>query len=148
MVRIHSQCFTGDTLFSLRCDCGEQLEKSMEIISKHGSGILIYLSQEGRGIGLANKIKAYQLQDQGLDTVEANHALGFSSDGRNYQMAANILKDLGVTKIMLITNNPDKIEQLKNNGITIVKRIPLKITANTVNKGYLLTKKQKMGHLL
>lgn len=148
LTRIHSQCFTGDTLFSLRCDCGEQLSASMKLISENGSGILLYLTQEGRGIGLANKIKAYVLQEQGLDTVEANHALGFDSDERNYKIAADILKNFGVNSINLLTNNPEKVRQMAEHGITVVKRIPLKVQSNEVNKKYLLTKKEKMGHLL
>ncbi len=146
-VRIHSQCFTGDTLFSLRCDCREQLEKSMEIIGKTG-GVLVYLNQEGRGIGLTNKIKAYALQDKGLDTVQANESLGFAPDGRDYKIATDILKDLGITEIKLLTNNPNKIEQLTEYGIHVIERIPLEITPNQFNKNYLETKKHKLHHQL
>lgn len=148
LTRIHSQCLTGDTLFSLRCDCGEQLKKSMDIISKKGGGIILYLAQEGRGIGLTNKIKAYALQDQGLDTVEANHELGFPKDLRNYKIAADILKDIGVTQIDLLTNNPDKEEHLASYGIRIAHRISLEIPPNQVNGAYLATKKKKLGHRL
>lgn len=148
VTRIHSQCFTGDTIFSLRCDCGEQLAESMKIISENGSGILLYLTQEGRGIGLANKIKAYALQEQGLDTVEANHSLGFAPDLRDYKIAADILQDLGITQVSLLTNNPNKIEQLTKYGIQVVKRIPLQTKPNKYNKKYLQTKKQKLQHLL
>jgi 3,4-dihydroxy 2-butanone 4-phosphate synthase/GTP cyclohydrolase II len=148
LVRLHSQCFTGDTLLSLRCDCRDQLVKSMKMITKNGSGILIYLNQEGRGIGLLNKIKTYALQEKNIDTVEANRRLRLAVDAREYQTAAGILKTLGITKINLLTNNPDKIEQLEKNGITIVKRIPLEITPNKFNKFYLSTKKNKLGHKL
>lgn len=148
LVRIHSQCLTGDTFFSLRCDCGQQLQQSLKLISQHGSGIIIYLNQEGRGIGLINKIKAYTLQDQGHDTVEANHALGFLSDARQYKIAADILKDLGVLKVYLLTNNPEKENQLIKSGINILKRIPLEIKPNKINKSYLSAKKQKLGHYL
>ncbi len=148
LTRIHSQCFTGDTLFSQRCDCGEQLAESMKLISENGRGMLLYLTQEGRGIGLANKIKAYVLQEAGLDTVEANHALGFDSDERNYKIAADILKSFGVSTIILLTNNPEKVRQMTENGITVVKRVPLKVHPNEINKKYLSTKKEKMGHLL
>jgi len=148
LTRIHSQCFTGDTLSSLRCDCQEQLHLSMQKINQHGSGILIYLNQEGRGIGLTNKVKAYALQDKGLDTVQANEALGFAPDGRDYQIAANILKDLGVKEITLLTNNPNKIEQLTEYGIHVRERIPLEIAPNQFNKTYLETKKHKLHHQL
>lgn len=148
LTRIHSQCLTGDTLFSLKCDCGGQLKQSMELISKAGSGIILYLNQEGRGIGLANKIKAYALVDQGYDTVEANHKLGFPSDARQYKIAADILEDLKVSKIYLLTNNPKKEEQLAGFGITILKRVPLEIKPNSINKNYLSVKKQKLGHYL
>lgn len=148
LVRIHSQCLTGDALFSLRCDCGEQLAKSMELISAQGSGILLYLDQEGRGIGLLNKIKAYALQDNNFDTVEANHALGFPPDARDYAIAAEMLKDLGVTEIILLTNNPDKSEQLQKSGITIVESRSLEVEPNTFNHQYLITKKEKLRHTL
>lgn len=148
LTRIHSQCLTGDTFASLRCDCGEQLKKSMRIISKNGSGIIIYLNQEGRGIGLTNKIKAYGLQDKGYDTVEANEALGFPKDSRNYGIAAEILKDLSAIDINLLTNNPDKKDQLNKYGINVLKKIPLEIKPNNVDLNYLKVKKQKMNHSL
>jgi 3,4-dihydroxy 2-butanone 4-phosphate synthase/GTP cyclohydrolase II len=148
LVRVHSQCFTGDTLFSMKCDCGEQLKKSMQIIRKKGNGMIIYLMQEGRGIGLMNKIRAYALQEKGLDTVEANLQLGFESDERGYAIAADILRYYGITTITLLTNNPDKMNQLTENGIIVEKMMPLKIAANSVDKQYLQTKKQKMGHIL
>jgi len=148
LVRIHSQCLTGDTLYSLKCDCGEQLKQSMKIISKNKNGLIIYLNQEGRGIGLSNKIRAYQLQDKGLDTVEANKALGFAADVRDYQIAADILKDLGITRIALLTNNPTKSEQLGSYGITVVNTIPLEVVPNAINRLYLQAKKHKLGHHL
>jgi len=148
LTRIHSQCLTGDTLFSLKCDCGEQLQQSMQKISQEGKGIIIYLNQEGRSIGLVNKIKAYALQDKGYDTVEANEQLGFDADMRDYKIAAEILKDLGISQIRLLTNNPDKEHQLAEYGIEIVERIPLEIAPNSINNGYLRTKKQKLKHKL
>lgn len=148
LVRIHSECLTGDVFGSLRCDCGDQLSRSMEQIEKEGVGILIYLRQEGRGIGLPNKIKAYTLQDQGVDTVEANIRLGFQSDLREYGSAAEILKLLNVRKIRLMTNNPDKINGLKSFHIQITERLPLEIKSQERNHQYLLTKKNKMGHYL
>ncbi len=146
-VRIHSKCLTGDTFASLRCDCRDQLERSLNYISKNG-GILIYLDQEGRGIGLANKIKAYSLQDKGSDTVEANNQLGFDDDLRDYGAAATILKSLGVTTVALLTNNPDKTKSLESHGIAVSRRIPLVVKANPHNKGYIETKKSKMNHLI
>lgn len=148
LTRIHSQCLTGDTFLSLKCDCRMQLHQSMEMIGKKGRGIIIYLNQEGRGIGLSNKIKAYALQDKGLDTVDANHALGLPADPREYEVAAEILKDLGISKIMLLTNNPKKLNKLNDYGINIVEHLPLEIRPNTINKKYLLAKKQKLGHHL
>lgn len=148
LTRIHSQCLTGDTFFSLRCDCGNQLKKSMRLISKKGSGIILYLNQEGRGIGLANKIKAYALQDKGYDTVEANEALGFPSDLRSYETAAGILKDLNAIDIDLLTNNPDKQDQLAKFGIKISKRVALEIKPHKGNLNYLKIKKGKMNHNL
>lgn len=148
LTRIHSQCLTGDTFFSLRCDCGSQLKRSMQIIGKKGNGIVLYLNQEGRGIGLSNKIKAYALQDQGYDTVEANEALGFPSDARSYEIAADILKDLKAEDINLLTNNPDKKDQLARFGINVVKRIALEIKPNNTDRNYLKIKKQKMRHKL
>lgn len=145
-VRIHSRCLTGDTLGSLRCDCRDQLEKSLGIIQKNKCGILIYLDQEGRGIGLSNKIKAYALQDSGLDTVEANIKLGFKEDMRNYKPAAEILTFFGIKEISLITNNPTKIAAIQDFGIIIRKRIPIVTRTNKFNKSYIKTKKEKMGH--
>ncbi len=146
-VRVHSECLTGDTFGSCRCDCGHQLKKSLELIGKEG-GVLLYMRQEGRGIGLANKIKAYSLQEKGADTVEANNILGFAADLRNYGIGAQILVDLGLKKIKLITNNPKKIIGLEGYGLEIVERTPVKIDAGIDNKYYLKTKKDKMDHLL
>jgi 3,4-dihydroxy 2-butanone 4-phosphate synthase/GTP cyclohydrolase II len=145
LVRIHSECLTGDALFSQRCDCGNQVKKAMEAIKAEGRGAIIYLRQEGRGIGLWNKIKAYALQDKGFDTVEANHELGFRADERSYGIAVHILKDLGLTKIRLLTNNPDKIKGL-NGSIEVSERVPLKVPENPHNHKYMQTKKEKMGH--
>ncbi len=148
LVRIHSQCITGDTFLSLRCDCGEQLHKSMKLINKNGHGVILYLNQEGRSVGLTNKIKSYALQDQGFDTVEANESLGLPIDARQYKIAADILKDLGILKINLLTNNPDKEKKLAQFGIEILKTIPLEIRPNKINKKYLTIKKQKLAHRL
>ncbi len=146
-VRIHSECLTGDVFHSLKCDCGEQLEFSMKYISKHG-GVLIYMrGQEGRGIGLANKLKAYELQEQGLDTVDSNLKLGFAADHRNYAFAAQILKDLRIKAVNLLTNNPKKISELEFYGIKVTKRIPIEIEPNSFNRKYLKAKKEKMGHI-
>jgi len=146
-VRIHSECLTGDVFHSLKCDCGEQLEFSMKYISKHG-GVLIYMrGQEGRGIGLANKLKAYELQELGLDTVDSNLKLGFAADHRNYAFAGQILKDLGIKAVNLLTNNPQKISELGFYGIKVSKRIPIEIEPNSFNRKYLKAKKEKMGHL-
>jgi 3,4-dihydroxy 2-butanone 4-phosphate synthase / GTP cyclohydrolase II len=148
MVRVHSECLTGDVFGSRRCDCGEQLHRAMRIIAKEGKGIIVYMHQEGRGIGLANKMKAYALQDQGKDTVEANVALGFAPDLRDYGVGAQILRDLGVRKLRLLTNNPKKIVGLEGYGLEVVERIPIECKPNRKNIGYLQTKKKKMGHLL
>lgn len=148
LVRVHSQCLTGDTFSSLRCDCGEQLRQSMKRIGEEKQGIILYLNQEGRGIGLSNKIKAYALQDKGLDTVEANHTLGFPSDARDYRIVSEILRKLNITAITLLTNNPDKVKQLQKYGIPVIKRIPLETLPNKINHYYLATKKQKMHHYL
>jgi 3,4-dihydroxy 2-butanone 4-phosphate synthase/GTP cyclohydrolase II len=148
LTRIHSSCATGDLFGSLKCDCGEQLIQAIKMIEKNGNGIIVYLQQEGRGIGLMNKMKAYKLQEQGLNTIEANLHLGFAADERAYTIGAEILKSIGINKIDLMTNNPDKIEQLEQNGIKVVKRIPLIIESNKFNIGYLDTKEQQMGHLL
>ncbi|MDD5336997.1 MAG: GTP cyclohydrolase II [Candidatus ainarchaeum sp.] len=148
LVRMHSKCLTGDVFGSLRCDCRAQLEQSLEMIKKNGSGMLIYMDQEGRGIGLVNKVKAYKLQDEGYDTLEANQKLGFKGDERTYGAAAKIMREMGITKIKLITNNPKKMEDLHSHGIEIVERVPIVIEANGYNERYLRTKKTRMGHLL
>ncbi len=148
LIRVHSECFTGDIFGSLRCDCGDQLASSMKLIEQKGSGAIIYLRQEGRGIGLFNKIKAYQLQDQGLDTAEANIHLGFPVDARDYTMASQILRYFELKDIKLLTNNPQKIEAIKKLGLSSIEREPLEIDANQKNAHYLLTKKIKLGHLL
>ncbi len=148
LTRIHSQCLTGDTFSSLRCDCGEQLQQSLQEISKNGNGIVIYLNQEGRGIGLTNKIKSYALQDSGLDTIEANKVLGFPSDLRDYKVAADILKYLEISDIRLLSNNPDKKSQLSKFGINVSQRFSLEVKPNKINLKYLRTKKQKLNHQL
>ena len=146
-VRVHSECLTGDALSSLRCDCGQQLEKSLKIIAENG-GVLLYMAQEGRGIGLMNKIAAYHFQDHGMNTVEANLQLGFKADMRDYTIGAQILADLGLKKIKLLTNNPRKIEGLEKYGLKIIERVPIVIKPNKNNKNYLKAKKEKLGHYM
>lgn len=148
LVRLHSACFTGDVLGSLKCDCGPQLHGALDQMASEGGGVLLYLNQEGRGIGLANKMRAYFLQDQGFDTVEANHRLGFEDDERNFSVGAAILADMGIGQVRLLTNNPRKIAMLENLGIKVVERVPLKVGENAVNQSYLATKAAKSGHLL
>ena len=146
LVRVHSSCATGDILGSMRCDCGEQLHKAMEMIEKEGKGVVVYLNQEGRGIGLMNKMRAYKLQENGMDTVEANLCLGFKADERDYGVGASILHDLGVSKMRLLTNNPQKRIGLTGYGLTIEENVPLEIEPNKYNRFYLHTKKDRMGH--
>jgi GTP cyclohydrolase II len=146
--RLHSECLTGDALFSLRCDCGFQLEAALAAIAKEGRGVLLYLRQEGRGIGLVNKIRAYELQDGGADTVEANERLGFAADQRDYSICLPMLNHLGITSLKLMTNNPRKLKALADMGIPVAERMPLQIEHNPHNKYYLATKSGKLGHLL
>lgn len=148
LVRVHSECLTGDVMGSQRCDCGDQLHKAMEAIDKEGRGVILYMRQEGRGIGLINKLKAYELQDQGMDTVEANQQLGFKADMREYGVGAQILLSLGIKKIRILTNNPRKLVGLQGYGIQIVDRVPIESNPTCSNKGYLRTKRDKLGHLL
>ena len=148
LVRVHSSCATGDIFGSCRCDCGKQLHKAMQMIEENGQGVILYMKQEGRGIGLINKLKAYRLQEEGLDTVEANHKLGFKMDNRDYGIGAQILRDLGIKKMKLISNNPSKRAGILGYGLEIVEQIPLVIKANKYNKSYLKTKSEKMGHEL
>jgi GTP cyclohydrolase II len=148
LVRVHSQCLTGDVFTSERCDCRAQLEFSLRQIAKEPAGVLLYLPQEGRGIGLINKLKAYQLQDAGLDTVQANRKLGFAADSRDYEFAAEALKALGIRKLRLLSNNPDKVQQLESAGIRVVERVPCRPRTSHHSKFYLRTKKNKLGHLL
>jgi GTP cyclohydrolase II len=148
LVRVHSQCLTGDVFHSLRCDCRAQLELALKKITASPAGLLLYLPQEGRGIGLLNKIRAYELQDGGMDTVEANESLGFAADAREYEFPARILKKLGATRIRLLSNNPDKIKQLESAGIRVVERVPCQPRLSKISRAYLQTKKRKMGHLL
>ncbi len=148
LVRVHSQCLTGDVLTSLRCDCRAQLELSLQKIGRAPSGILLYLPQEGRGIGLMNKLRAYELQDGGMDTVEANESLGFAADARDYDFSAKILKELGATRIRLLSNNPEKVRQLERAGIRVLERVPCQPRVSRISRAYMQTKKTKMGHLL
>ena len=148
LVRVHSQCLTGDVLTSLRCDCRAQLELSLQRIGRAPAGVLLYLPQEGRGIGLMNKLRAYQLQDRGMDTVEANESLGFAADAREYDFSAKILKQLGATRIRLLSNNPEKVRQLERAGIRVIQRVPCEPRISRISRAYLETKKNKMGHLL
>ena len=146
--RVHSECLTGDALHSLRCDCGKQLDAAMAAIAKEGRGVILYMRQEGRGIGLANKIRAYALQDQGLDTVEANTRLGFKPDLREYGLGAQMLVDLGISKMRLLTNNPKKVVGLEGYGLTVEERVPLELDTDPHNAEYMRVKKEKLGHLL
>ena len=148
LVRVHSSCATGDIFGSLRCECGEQLHKAMELIEKEGKGVIVYMQQEGRGIGLMNKIKAYKLQEQGLDTVDANIHLGFDPDQREYGVGAQILSAIGVSKMKLITNNPVKRVGLESFGLTVVETVPIEVKSNPFNEFYLRTKRDRMGHSL
>ena len=147
LVRIHSQCLTGDVFLSLRCDCRQQLELSLSMIAEEGAGILIYEQQEGRGIGLMAKLQAYELQDEGLDTVEANERLGFKNDYRDFTLPAEILKALGVTHVRLLSNNPEKVEALERAGVHVIERVPCEVTPSPHAEEYLKTKKEKLGHL-
>lgn len=148
LVRIHSQCLTGDVFGSIKCDCGLQLEKAMELIEVEGFGAIVYQQQEGRGIGIINKIRAYALQDEGADTVEANERLGFAIDERNYQQCAEILFDLGLCKVRVMSNNPDKIEALEKAGLQVIERVPIEVESKEPAAHYLRTKREKLGHLL
>jgi GTP cyclohydrolase II len=148
LVRVHSQCLTGDVFTSVRCDCRAQLEFSLRKIAREPAGLVLYLPQEGRGIGLINKIRAYALQDSGFDTVDANRRLGFAADSRDYEFAAQALKALGISAVRLLSNNPDKVQQLERSGIRVVQRIPCCPRTSRVSRAYLLTKREKMGHLL
>ncbi len=148
LVRVHSECLTGDVFHSLRCDCGEQLESALSMIEREGQGVLLYLSQEGRGIGLLNKLRAYRLQEDGLDTVEANERLGLPADLRDYGIGAQILVDLGLSSIRILTNNPKKIRGLEGYGLSVAAQIPIEHAPNAHNEAYLRTKAQRMGHTL
>ena len=148
LCRVHSECLTGDVFGSMRCDCGQQLDKAMKMIAEEGRGVLLYMRQEGRGIGLVNKLKAYKLQDEGADTLDANLALGFPGDMREYYTGAQILRDLGIKSLNLLTNNPDKVYQLEDYGMKITQRVSIEIEADPFDMFYLQTKKIRMGHIL
>ena len=148
LLRIHSQCLTGDTLYSLKCDCGSQLAMALETIANEGSGMIIYMAQEGRGIGLVNKIRAYELQDKGLNTIEANEALGFAADERDYSYCKEILSSVGISSVRLMTNNPAKIKGLEDEGIKVSERVAIQIEPNKHNENYLKIKAEYMGHML
>jgi 3,4-dihydroxy 2-butanone 4-phosphate synthase / GTP cyclohydrolase II len=148
LVRIHSQCLTGDVFHSLKCDCGPQLQRAMQMVQAEGRGVIVYQQQEGRGIGIVNKIRAYALQDEGADTIEANVRLGFGVDERDYRQCAEVIKLLGVRRVKLMSNNPDKLRALRAAGLEVVERVPLEVKASSNAFRYLLTKKEKMGHLL
>lgn len=148
LVRVHDECLTSDVFGSLRCDCGEQLHNALKIIKENGKGVLLYMRQEGRGIGLENKLHAYHLQDKGLDTVEANEKLGLPVDKRDYGIGAQILRDLGITKMRLLSNNPKKFAALAGYGLEIVERVPIVVEPNAENQKYLRTKKEKLGHMI
>ncbi len=148
LARVHSECFTGEVLHSYKCDCREQLDLALRRIARAGAGVVVYLRQEGRGIGLGNKIRAYALQEQGYDTVDANTTLGFEPDARRYGAAVAMLKDLGVASVALMTNNPDKVQALREEGVLVTRRVPHRIASNPHSHGYLLTKRDRMGHML
>jgi 3,4-dihydroxy 2-butanone 4-phosphate synthase / GTP cyclohydrolase II len=148
LVRVHSECLTGDVFHSLRCDCGEQLEQALAQIEAEGTGVLLYMAQEGRGIGLINKLRAYELQEQGMDTVEANLELGFPADARDYGIGNQILSDLGLTTLRILTNNPKKLTGIDGFGLTVVEQVPIETTPHTENQRYLTTKRDKLGHRL
>ena len=148
LIRVHSECFTGEALHSLKCDCREQLDQALTIISEQGQGAVLYLRQEGRGIGLGNKIRAYALQQQGVDTVDANLRLGFAADARKYHVASAMLADLNVLSVQVLTNNPDKVEALRSDGVLVSGRVGMDVIPNQHNRGYLDTKRQRMGHLI
>jgi GTP cyclohydrolase II len=148
LIRVHSECFTGEALHSLKCDCREQLDQALRVISEEGQGAVLYLRQEGRGIGLGNKIRAYALQQQGVDTVDANLRLGFAADGRKYHVASAMLADLNVLSVRVLTNNPDKVDALRADGVLVSGRVGMDVIPNQHNRGYLDTKRQRMGHLI